>query len=165
MIEFEYKISEVITNIEILSQYRSNSMVQKGNDVDLDDSSSTFEDEKILTKYLKQGVSIVGGVLSGYSSGLLDTDNVTELKPFEFNTEDDQIIFRMNVPDTFQENVIDSIDEEIKDFLENYVLSRINIHRGNEFESYLSALDESKSKIRGYISRRTETVKRNYNLI
>lgn len=168
---FKYPLTEITGNAKILSQYRENSLLQKGNNVPLDDTALTEEDVKILNKYLKTGCAEIANIVSGYSDNLVDEDE-NELLPFEFNVADPDeevnenvFIFRMAMPETFNKSVIQPMDEAIKDALENYLLYRTSKHKMNEVNSYNEDYESSLGLIRSYINRRTASTTRNHNLL
>lgn len=172
---FKHKLTEITGNAKILSQYRENSLLQKGNNVPLDDTALTEEDKAVLTKYLKTGCAEIANIVSGYSDNLVD-ENGNELLPFEFNvvnpdtpqdtTEENKVfIFRLAMPETFNKAVINPMDEAIEDALENYLLYRTSKHKMNEVNSYREDYETSLGLIRSYINRRTASTKRNYNIL
>ena len=166
---FCYDIDAIISNSKILSSYRSNSLLDRGNESNFDDTEASNEDDNLLKKYLKLGASMIADIVSGYTKDLLDVDGETELAAFEFNVAykdvTSAIVFRVNMPDTFNQAISISIDEEIKDGIENYMLYRISKTKGIEYSSYQENYEESLGKIRSYINRRTESVKRSYGLL
>lgn len=168
MITFNYKISNLINNVQVLSLLRVNTMLDKGPESVVDDFSINDEDESLVTKYLKTGCSLIANVLSGYARNLLDVDGVTELEAFEFDVTYDSVehsfLFRVNMPDTWPTSAMILIDDTIKDGLENYILYRIAKHKMIEGESYYLSFDDSVKLIRSYIHRRTTTVNRAKNL-
>ena len=168
MIVFNYKISDLINNAQILSLIRTNSMLDKGTESVVDDFSINGEDEALVKKYLKTGAALIANVLSGYARNLLDVDGVTELEAFEFDITYDSVehsfVFRVNMPVTWPASAMILTDDAIKDGLENYVLYRIAKHKMIEGESYYLSFDDAAKMIRSYISRRTSTVIRAKNL-
>ena len=170
MIIFSYKISDIIDNAQVLSLYRSNSMLEKGSENTLDDTAVSDEDESLLKKYLKSGCSLIADILSGYTKDLINSDGNKVLmvgEPFEFDVTHETVahsfVFRVNMPETFSESVVQLIDDAIKDALENYVLYRVAKLKMIEAETYFSDWENSRSQIRGYINRRTKSTVRNYN--
>ena len=176
---FKYKIKDITGNMQILSHYRENSLLQKGNDVPLDDTASTMADQSLLKKYLKAGCAVIANVFSGYTP-VYDVDNETVLDPFEFDVADPEIelgegetadplenvfIFRASLPDTFNQSALIPMDEAIKDCLENYLLFRISKLMANENESFRQDYEDALSQVRGGIHRRTKGTTRNINNI
>lgn len=170
MIIFSDKISDIIGNAQVLSLYRSNSMLEKGSENVVDDSAISDEDESLLKKYLKSGCSLIANALSGYTKDLINSDGDTVLmegEPFEFDitysTVEHSFVFRVNMPETFRASVVDLIDDSIKDALENYVLYRVAKLKLIEGDTYFSDWESSLSQIRGYLNQRTKSTVRNYN--
>ena len=176
---FKQNIKEITDNVQVLSQYRGNSLQQKGNNVPLDDTPVTLDDIKILKKYLKTGCMEINKVLSGYQSSIVN-DEGTELLPFEFdvadpdieiphgetaNPDNNVIIFRCSMPETFNTAVITTMDEAIRDALENYLLYRTSKHKMNEMQSYQQDFDEAKGLLRTYVNARTKSTRRTYNIL
>lgn len=165
---FNYSIPDLVTNILALSGLRSQSVFNNGGDAITDNTKLTNEDEALITKYLKAGCAHIADIMSGYASGILDEDGVTELDPFEFDAElgdeENQIIFRAVMPDTFVEATVTPMDEVIKDALENYVIFRTAKIRGTEFQSYEDDYNKAIDKLRSYLNRRSSPVKRSFNL-
>lgn len=168
MIQYTYTIDSIVNNAHVLSLFRSNSMIDKGEQPVIDDISLNPEDVSMIKRYLKAGSVLIAYALSGYSNNLIGEDNVTKLDPFEFDTEDEDknklIVFRSNMPSTWPESTKTLIDESIKDCLESYVLYRVSKHKFMECDSYLSDFESSIGNIRCFLSIRNDTVKRPYNL-
>ena len=168
MIIYSYKISDITNNVQILSLFRSNSIIDKGEQPVIDDFPLNPEDVSMIKKYLAIGSSLVAYSLSGYAKNLIDSDGVTILEPFEFDIEysndTGMIVFRTNMPDNWPISTKTLIDESIKDCLENYVLYRVSKHKMIELNSYYEDFNYALSNVRGYISRRNTIIKRKYNL-
>lgn len=163
MITFTYSISDFISNIQVLSLYRGNSSLDKGPESILDDTAISSEDDALLKKYLKYGASLIAHTLSGYAKDLINSSGETVLmegEPFEVSST--QVIFRINMPETFQVNVINQIDEAIKDALENYVLYRVAKQKLIEGETYFNDWEQSRGQIRSYLVARTKPTRRTY---
>jgi len=172
MIIFNYKISDFVNNAQILSLYRVNTLLDRGSENIVDDTAISDEDESISQKYLKAGCAIIAQAISGYTKDLLQSDGsiiLMEGEPFEFdatyNTIQHSIVFRVNMPLNFNEAIIQSMDEAIKDALENYTIYRLAKIKGIDYMSYQEDWENSLGQIRTYINRRTTGTKRNYNLI
>ena len=174
MIVFTYQIDEFLNNAQVISLYRANALLQHVPEIPLDDSvATTHEDEAILTNYLKLGSSLIASAMAGYTTDLLDTDLITPLEALKYITEDltadpvvnAQIIFRINVPTTFNNANITLIDHSIKDALENYVLYRLNKHKGHDWESFKEDYDTAMSQVLLYLNQRTKTVTRSFRMI
>lgn len=176
---FKQKIKEVTDNTQVLSQYRGNSVLQKGNDVQLDDTPLSLDDIKILRKYLKTACAEINKVLSGYQSSIEDADG-NALVPFEFDVADPDIvldegetadpdeniiIIRAGLPATFNTSVITHMDDAIRDALESYLLYRTSKHKMNETQSYYDDFTGAIGNLRTYINMRTASVRRNYNIL
>lgn len=167
MIQFSYTIESIVNNAQILSLLRTNSMQEKGSETVVDDYAINDEEEPLVKKYLKSGCSLIADTLSGYARDLLDEDGVTALEAFEFDTTvdavEDSFVFRVNMPDLWPTSAMTLCDEAIKDASENYVLYRIAAHKMIESNSYFQLWEEARGQLRALLSRRTDTVKRNYN--
>lgn len=168
ILTMSYAIADLINNSKVFSVFRADILQSQGKVENVvDDTVLSDEDESICKKFLKVGASEIQNIISGYSKNLLDTDGVTELSPFEFDvtfdTVPNSIVFRSNVPETFDTSVMIPMDESFKDAMENYILYRVNKIKGNEFESYKSDYEFALDNIRKYIHRRTKSVIRNYN--
>ena len=129
-------------------------------------------DDERLKKYLKTGCALLADTFSGYTKNLINSAGdvvLMEGEPFEFDVTYDTVencfVFRMNMPETFNLTILTSLDEAVIDALENYVLYRISRMKTTESETYFEDWEAARSLIRGYIGRRTEGVKRNYNFI
>lgn len=172
MIVFTYKVNDFLNNAQIISMYRANALVQHGPQIDLDDTEASYEDQSILTNYLKKGAAIIAANMSGYAKALYDTDGITALNALDFIAEDltvdpiieAQIIFRINLPDSFNNTLILPCDEAIKDALENYMLYRLFKHKGHNFESFMDDYKSSVNNILTYINHRSTVTKRSMNL-
>lgn len=172
MIIFNYKIEDFLNNAQVLSLYRSNSLLEKGSEHIVDDTAVSDEDETLLKKYLKAGASFIAQVISGYTKDLINSAGDTvpmEGEPFKFDvtyeTVEHSIVFRLNMPETFNLSVLSTMDEAIKDTLENYVLWRVNEIKGTESASWKDSYETALGQVRNYINRRTQGTRRNYNLI
>lgn len=172
MIIFSYKISDFIGNAQVLSMYRASTAFNSGKDGIVDDTSLSGEDESLLKKYLKTGASFVAQAFSGYNKDLINKLRETVLmvgEPFEFDvtfeTVENSIIFRVNMPETFNENGIPALDESIKDALENYMIFRTAKLRAIEYMSYQEDYESALGRVRTLIHRRTEGIRRSCNFI
>ena len=168
LVVFNFPVSDFIGNAKVLSMYRAKTISKNGGDANTLDTVLDSSDESFLKKYLKVGCSKIADVMSGYSKNILDQDGVMLLDPYEFDSslegQSGQIIFRINVPDSFVDTSVDSIDEAIRDGLENYMMYRTAKLRAVEFQSYQMDWETSLNDIRGYLSRRSETTKRSMNM-
>ena len=168
ILTMSYAISDILNNSKVFSVFRADVLHSQGKAENVvDDTVLSDEDESICKKYLKIGATEVANVISGYAKNLLDTDGVTELEPFEFdvtyNAIPNSIVFRANLPETFQTAILALMDESFKDALENYILYRVNKLKGIEFQSYQADYETALSNIRKYVHRRTQSTIRNYN--
>ena len=174
MIVFTYKIADFLNNAQILSLYRGNALLQHAEEIPLDDSAITYEDESILTNLLKKGVAIVGASMAGYGNALYDEDGITLLKAIEFITAvpaappveavEAQVIFRINMPDTFNHDLALPLDETIKDTLENYILYRSMDLKGHNYESYKENYTTGLSNIMAVLNQRERPIRRSYSM-
>lgn len=171
MIVYNYLIADILNNAQVLSLYRANSLLNQGNDSIVDDTAVGSEDESLLKKYLKAGSALVANVLSGYTKDLLNSEGDTVLMegvPFEFDVTysevDHQIVFRINMPETWPADAMLLADEAIKDALENYILYRANKFKMIDYRTYQEDHETALGNLRTYIHRRTETITRSYKL-
>jgi len=161
MVTFTYQITNILSNTQILSVYAGVS----GQDTFADDTVSKA-DESLLNKYLKTAASFVAQLLSGYNKDLVNKSGeklLMEGEPFEYDTEG-EIIFRINMPETFNQSVIPTLDLSIKEALEDYVLYRVSKLRHKDYESSQEDYENALSQIRNYIGRRTKPVVRDYRM-
>lgn len=167
LITFNYNLSDFLNNTQIMSQYRTQTTFNSGGEAGIDDVKLTADDESLITKFLKGACVKIADVLSGYTKLMFASDGETELPAYEFNVTYDtlpgQIVFRINMPDTFLLSTMNSMEDCIKDALENYVIYRTTQLRGTEFQSYLSQWDDGVRQLRAYLSRRTQVVTRSMN--
>lgn len=171
MIEFTYKINDFLNNAQIISMYRANAILQHSSPdvpIALEDTATTYEDDAIITNYLKKGAAELAGSLSGYAQDLFDVDGITPKDAIEF-TEDTQdaeaqIIIRITLPITFNNSLLLPIDEAIKDALENYVLYRLYKAKGHNFESFLDDYSKSTGNILMYLNQRSKSTHRSYRM-
>ena len=171
MIIYNYKIADILNNSQIISLYRSNSLLEKGSENTLDDTAVSDEDESLLKKYLRTASALIADVMAGYNKDLINSAGDTVLfegEPFEFDVTYDSvehsIVFRSLMPETWPTTTLILIDDAIKDALENYVLYRVAKLKLIEGETYFSDWESALSQIKNYLTRRTEPIKRNYNL-
>lgn len=168
MIVYNYKISDLLNNSQVLSLYRAGSQLEKNSEFFADDSTVSDEDESLLKKYLRSGCALIASALSGYTKDLYDVDGVTLLEAYEFDityeTVENSIVFRVNMPSTFRSNAMLLIDDSIKDGLENYVLYRVAKLKQIESETYFSDWETQLGNVRSYLTRRTDVVKRSTRL-
>lgn len=178
MIEFKYKEADILNNAQILSLYRANALLQHNEEIPLDDSAATYEDDSMLINLLHKGAGVVGASLAGYGKALYDTDGITLLPAVEFVSQvvadpdsdpvidavDAQVIFRINMPDTFSNDLVLPIDQAIRDTLESYVLYRIMKLKGHNYESYYDDYVQGLSQIMAYVSQRTKPIRRSYTM-
>lgn len=169
LLVFNYPIADFITNAQVLSMYRANTTFDNGGEPLVTDTILSNSDTQILTRYLKAGSVLVADVMSGYAHDIVDSQGViTALNPYQFDATlgelTHQLIYRLNMPDAFLTSATSGIDEAIRDGLENYLLFRTAKHRATEFQSYEMDWEKCLSNIRGYLNRRTESVRRDYNL-
>ena len=164
MITYTYKISDFIDSEKMLANYAANTALNQGAENALEDIGLDEKDDGILKKFLKIACALIANTLSGYAKNLLDTDGVTTLEDFEFdvtyNTVENSIVFRVNMPTTWPESAMPLIDKQIIDALENYVLYRVGMMRKTEFESYHALFELARDEVRSLLSRRTEPVSR-----
>lgn len=174
MIVFTYIVNDLLNNAEIISQYRGNALLQHAEEIPLDDTASSFfEDRAILTNYLKKGAAILMASLNAYAINLIDADGI-EYEAYEWVNEvaadppveysPEQIIIRLGMPDNWNTSLAYAMDEAIKDTLENYMLYRLGKAKGHNFESYLDDYKEGVSSIMMFANQRNTTTKRRYNL-
>lgn len=172
MIIFSYKISDFVNNAQVLSMYKASSSFNFGKEESSDDTSLKAEDVSFLTKYLKSGVMVLANIISGYTKDLTNSKRevvIMDGEPVEFDVvygnEPNSIVFRLNMPETFNEAILGPMDEAIKDALESYVLYRTAKLRAVEYLSYQEDYEQALGQVRNYINRRIKGVRRNYNLI
>jgi len=172
MIILSYKISDILDQSKITSLYRANMAVSSETPDALDSLGLHERDDERLKKYLKTGCALLADTFSGYTKNLINSAGdvvLMEGEPFEFDVTYDTVencfVFRMNMPETFNLTILTSLNEAVIDALENYVLYRISRMKTTESETYFEDWEAARSLIRGYIGRRTEGVKRNYNFI
>lgn len=172
MITFNYLINDFIDNAQLQSMYRAGTMYNSGQEGVLLDPSISAEDDGLLKKYLKVGVTLIAQVISGYTKDLRNSkgDILSMVgEPMEFDityeTVENSIVFRVNMPETFNLAVIKALDEAIKDTMENYILYRTGRSKGTEFESFQQDWETALGRVRAYINRRTETIRRSYSFI
>lgn len=176
MIIFTYKVSDILNNAQIQSLYRANALLQHNEEIPLDDSAATYEDQSILTNYLKKGCGVLSASMAGYGNALYDEDGITLLPALEFVSEviadpdadpavvgvDAQVIFRVNMPDTWNTNLALPMDEAIKDTLENYIIYRLFQIKGHNFESFFNDYTTGMSKIMEFLNMRERPIRRSY---
>jgi hypothetical protein len=181
MITFTYEFSDILNNSQIIASYRSSANTQRDNKVLVDDADATFEDESILTKYLKAAAGKIAGVMSGYTTNLFDIDPLTllpktdtdgnyiVLDALEFVAAvtaypdheppivavTPKIILRINVPANFRVQSVTTLDESIKDALENYILYRLNKHKGHDWESFFDDYNQAIGDVLMYLNQRS----------
>ncbi len=175
MLVFTYAFDDVLNNVQVKSLYRANYHVQNGPEINLDDTvTTTFEDKAILTNFLKKGAGLIAQAISGYAHAIYDVDGITPLQAIEFtpeiaadNTETPPIlytgatvIFRVNMPPDFNNQSITSLDQNIMDYLENYVLYRLGKDKGHDFETYQDDYKTALSQILFLINQRIRPVTR-----
>lgn len=167
LVVFNYTLSDFTTNAQILSQYRTQTTFNNGGDAITDNVKLTSDDETLIKKFLKGACLKIADVLSGYTRYITDTDGVMEIPPFEydvtFNALPGQVVFRINMPDTFITSSIEGMEDAIKNAIENYILSRTSEVRGMDNRSYEDMYEKSLSSVRSYLSRRYSAIRRNYN--
>lgn len=172
MLTFTYKVAELISNAQAISMYRASSSHSQGNPGASNESTLTLEDESIMLKYLKLAANEVANAMGGYTKDLLDDDGVTALEAFEFTqttpvapTEaEDVLIFRVNMPTTFNTAYTNQILSAIADAIENFILMRIAKYRSLEMASYKDDFDNAISLIKEYLTKRTATITRSMNM-
>jgi len=168
LIVLNYPIADFIYNAQVLSMYRASGTLSSGGEAIVMDTILNTSDEQILTRYLKAGAVIIADIMSGYTKNILDQDGVMLLDPYEFGGTlgllTNQLIYRLNMPDTVIDSAIDALDEAIRDGLENYIIYRTAKHRSIENQSYLQDWNECLDNIRKYLNRRSEGTHRNYNI-
>ena len=162
MIVFTYKLADFLNNAQVISMYRATALVQGKGELHIDDASITFDDTAVLKSYLRLASSFIVSMMSGYAKDLYDTDGTTPLEAFETNETD--IIFRINDPVSFKQSNIPVIDESIKDSIINYLIFRINKNKGHNFESFEDDYNRANSSILLYLNQRSKPVARKYNL-
>lgn len=168
MIIFHYSILELLDNSQLQSMYKANTLLESSLNV-ADDTVISDEDQVICKKFLKTASSNVAQVLSGYMKKLVDDVN-DPLLGFEFDIGYSEIqgsfeelttgaiVFRLNMPDTFNTSLIPTIDDLIQTALENFVLMKMAKLRGIDSASYQESYDESLSLLRSYIHQRTSPI-------
>lgn len=168
LIVFNQNIPDFINNPQILSEYRTQTIFNNGGDGTTDNFKLEADDEAMIKKYMKAACAKIAVALSGYTKGIYDTDGVMEIPPYLFDTTylgvPNQILYRINMPDSFIVTNIAAMDEAMKDAIENYILYRTAKLRGTEFQSYQSDWENALNDLRGYLHHRYETTKRNMNL-
>ena len=162
MIVFTYKIADFLNNAQVISMYRAAALVQGKGELPIDDASITFDDTATLKSYLSLASSFIASMMSGYAKDLFDTDGITPLEPFETNETD--IIFRINDPVTFKQSNTHVIYASIKDSIVSYLIFRINKNKGHNFESFEDDHNRANSNILLYLNQRSKPVARKYNL-
>jgi hypothetical protein len=168
LIIFNFNVSDFISNPQIIAAYRTQTIFNSGGDPVTDNTKITSEDESVIRKYLKLACTKVADAFSGYTENITDTEGTMEIPAYEFDVTykefDNQIVYRINMPDTFITGSIEGMDESIRDFLENYIIFRINKIRGVEYESYKYDSESAIGDLRCYLGRRTAPVCRDMRM-
>lgn len=168
MIVFNYTISDLYAEAKTLCQYLL-STIPDDQEGSLEKMMIVDRDEDMLKIYLKTGASKIAQVISGYAKYLYDTDNVTLLSPFEFDvtylTVEHSIVFRVNMPDTFDTNKAGLLDDSIKNALVNYILAMFFKQKKLDFTIPFDNYNNALSEIRTYIHSRVLSTHRNYNTL
>lgn len=168
LVVFNFNLEDFKNDVKILSAYRNQTTFNSGGDEVTDNGKLTAEDEPLISKYLKEACNQIAHALSGYTRNIFDTDGVMQIPAYEFDTTYDglpnQVVFRINMPDTFIESNIDPMDGAIRDAIENFIIYRTAQLRGTEWQSYYQNWDNALNKVRSYLHLRYEPTKRRMNL-
>ena len=171
MIIFSYKISDLITEIKTLSEYGTSNIPLDRVDA-LENAIAIDRDDVILKSFLKYGAGSVAHIIGGYTKDLINSEGVTvfmEGLPFEFDvtyeTVANSIVFRVNMPETWDENIMTMLDESIKNSLVSFSLYQLYRKKKIDFATELDDYNTSLSEIRKYIHARTVGTRRNYNML
>jgi len=171
MIAFYYEISKLISNIRVISDYRAKSEIDRGEQNII--PSVNLVDDPIAEKLLEDAGAEIALIMSGYFDGLVDEEG-NELEGYEFDVTyldeetyqatENCMVFRLNMPSSFNTKLIGSIDRSIKSALENFVLYKFFMMVHFEPGTYEKNYNEDLEKIRYYIHQRTSPIKRAYKL-
>ena len=167
LITYWYDIEKLLLNIGVISDYKTNTLVEKQGGEPRMLPSVAVQDNSIAVKLLNDASAEIFLLMSGYAKDVVD-ENDDALEPYSFDVAYDDItraiVYNFNFPDTFNDKIIGGIERAIKSAIENYVLSRYNQIAGLDFQLYERNFEREKDRILLYINRRTETVKRAYKL-
>jgi len=165
MITFYYEISKLIDNIRVISDYRSKSEIDRGEQNII--PSINIIDDPVALKLLEDAGAEIALMISGYFTDLVDEEG-EELNGYEFDVTYDEkencMVFRLNMPSSFNIKLIGSIDRAIKSALENYVLYKFSYMTNFSSEPYEKNYNEELDKIRYYLAMRKKPIKRSYKL-
>lgn len=171
MIIFSYKISDLIAEIKTLSEYGTSVIPVDRVDA-LENAIVDDRDDVIVKSFLKYGASNVAHIISGYTKDLINSDGDTVLMegtPFEFDVTYDSvencIVFRVNMPETWDENIMNILDESIKNSLVSFGLYQLYKKKKIDFTTELDDYNTSLTEIRKYIHARKVGTRRNYNML
>lgn len=157
MITFSYTISDILEKCKMLTIYKASALIEPSPDM-ADDIMLADEDTALFTKYLKTAASNIAYILSGYTKNLVDVDSLP-LAAFAFDVASSgTIVFRVNMPLTFNTGMTDLLDEAINNALENFTLMKIAKLRGLDFAVYQESYEDARSAIRGYLAQRTAPI-------
>ena len=159
MLQFTYQIADFVNNAKMLSLYRASSAF---NNASVDDIALNKEDESIIKKYLISACFEVANAMAGYTTDLYDDADVLQ-PPYEM--DDLEIAFRVNMPTYFNTSYIEPINHAIGEILENYVLQRVYKNRSVEFASFHQDYEFALGNLKFYLSRRTQSIQRNFRTI
>lgn len=166
MITFHYEIEKLLDNIRVVSDYRSKTAIDQGEQNII--PSVNVVDDPIAKKLLEDAAGEVAMVMSGHFGLMLDTDEETELENYEYDVTYDGtancIVFRLDLPDTFNERTIHALDRAVKNAMENYVLQRFLEMVNFDGRAFERMYQKEINKILLYLNVRTETIKRGYKL-
>ncbi len=160
-----FEIQKIIDNARVMSDYRSKTEIDHGEQTII--PSINIVDGPVAKKLLEDGAAGIAGMMSGYFHGLKDGDG-NALEGYEYDTAyedtDGCIVYRLNMPLSFDQRLLGPLKRAVRGGLENYVLSRFADLTGFSSEQYEQHYRSELDKIRSYLSRRTTTIKRTYKL-
>ena len=171
MITFYYDIDKLLDNIRVKSDYRTNTEIDRGEEKLI--PSVNIADNPIAGKLLNDAGGELALLMSGYADGLIDAEE-NELEAYEYGVEYDDpvnletitnaMVFRLNMPDTFNAKNKKGLDRTIKNAIEQYVLWKYNEMVNFDFRLYEAAYKLETDKLLLYLNKRTKTIQRGYKL-
>ena len=171
MITFYYDIDKLLDNVRVKSDYRTSTEIDRGEEKLI--PSVNVADNPIAERLLDDAGGELALLMSGYADGLTDEDG-NELEAYEFGIEYDDpvnletltnaMVFRLNMPDTFNTKNKTGLDRTIKNAIEQYVLWKYNEMVNFDFRLYEAAYKRETDKLLLYLNKRTETIQRAYKL-
>ena len=159
------EIQQVIDNARAISGYRSGT--ETGHGEQNPAPSINIEDNALSKKLLEDGAAEVAGIMSGYFKGLAGKDSKGP-EGFEFDADyegkEGCIVYRLNMPPSYDARLNSPLKRAVRSALENFILFRFSDMVNSDSGKYEGSYRKELGKIRSYLSRRTETIKRTYKL-